>query len=105
MCSRAEERHLQAEYCPDDNLQHADARAPLTTVQLVRSIDTVGLAVAHQVGLDALTTVTNEVCVRGTTSRIREVWEKHAKSSSGNNNIPTSVTQNLLRLILPIFSI
>lgn len=93
MCSRTEERHLQVEYCLDNNLQHADSRAPLTTVQLVRSIGTVGLVVAHQVGLDALATVTNKVRVRGTTSWIREVWKKHTKSTNGYKNIPALMTQ------------
>lgn len=74
--SRIGERHLQVEHGLDNNLLCADWRSPLTTVQLVRSIGTVGLVVAHQVGLDALTAATDEVCVGRTTSWIRQVWKK-----------------------------
>lgn len=45
----------------------------LTAVYLIRFISTIGLAVAHQVGLDAVAAATHKVCDFRTTHRLYNI--------------------------------
>lgn len=49
----------------------------LTAVRLVGPVGAVGLVVAHEVGLQAVATVTHKVCDRGAAVRPHHIWKTH----------------------------